>query len=113
MSELQVARAACDAQYPSRVGVYVAHAKCVNDAIDRFAISRSPYPDLVRLQQAMRLSLSARVDRGEMSPEDAQLAMARSDAEITNTAMSRNATKDAATTNAIADVFLIDRLQRR
>jgi hypothetical protein len=36
-------------------------------------------PDLVRLQQAARMALLARVDRDEISPEDVALQMAKVD----------------------------------
>ena len=75
-ADLRAARQACDAQYPRQVGQYVAHARCVNEAIDRIALPISEHPDLVKRQQATRMELSIRVDRREISPEDAALVMA-------------------------------------
>jgi len=51
---LQNARVACNAQYPARVGNYLAHTMCVNAAIDRYALPTAPHPDLVRLQENIR-----------------------------------------------------------
>jgi hypothetical protein len=100
-ADLRAARQACDAQYPRQVGQYEAHARCVNEAIDQIALPLSEYPDLVKGQQATRMELSIRVDRGEISPEDAALVMARADTEAADMAHRR----DAATTGFYGDVI--------
>ena len=100
-ADLRAARQACEAQYPRQVGQYVAHARCVNEAIDRIALPISEHPDLVKRQQATRMELSIRVDRREISPEDAALVMARSDTEAADMAHQR----DAATTGFYGDVI--------
>jgi hypothetical protein len=109
-SDIKIARAACDAQIQRQVGTYAAHAKCVNDAIERIAIPAARHPDLVRLQEATRMALSVRVDRREITPEDAALAMARADTEVAAMAQGRARSDaeiratDAITTGAYVDM---------
>ena len=79
---LQNARVACNAQYPARVGNYLAHTMCVNAAIDRYALPTAPHPDLVRLQENIRIALSAKVDRRALTPQAGEGRMKEADALI-------------------------------
>jgi hypothetical protein len=66
--------ARCRATTPAQVGNYVPWARCVNAASEQF----SPPSDMAApLIRATRLSLSVKVDRGEMSPTDAGAELAR------------------------------------
>jgi hypothetical protein len=80
---LQTARAACNEQYPARVGNFVAHTMCVNAAIDRYALPTAPHPDLVRLQEEIRISLSTKVDQRQLSPQAGEKKMKAADTLIT------------------------------
>jgi len=53
--DLRLDRQSCDKAHPPQVGNYVAHAKCVNAAMETDAIPRARYPDLIRLQEQFRL----------------------------------------------------------
>ena len=83
---LSADRAACNKEYPSGVGNYVPHARCVNDAVERDAIPFARYPDLVRLQEQLRIKYSAQIDRGVLSPHAGERKMAEAD-ELVNAAM--------------------------
>lgn len=72
-------RRACDHSYPAHPGGYVAHAQCVNAAVERDAIPYSRYPDLVRLQEQLRLKYSMQIDRGAISPREGGRRMAEAD----------------------------------
>jgi hypothetical protein len=70
----EAAVAQCRATTPARIGNYVPWARCVNAASERFSPSSDTAAPLIR---ATRLSLAAKVDRGELSPEDAGAELAR------------------------------------
>jgi hypothetical protein len=99
---IKAARGQCDAQYPKEPGFYGAHAKCVNAAIDRVALPLSRNPDLIKLQEAFRSALSAKIDRGEMLIEDAQLQMAEADLRIAEIERSRRLADQTAAANSLA-----------
>ena len=84
--DLAADRKACDQNYPPQVGNYLAHAQCVNAAVERDAIPFSRHPDIVRLQEQLRLKYSAMIDRGALTPQAGQRKMAEADA-IVNQAM--------------------------
>jgi len=67
---------------PARVGNYLAHTMCVNAAIDRYALPTAPHPDLVRLQENIRIALSAKVDRRTLTPQVGEGRMKEADALI-------------------------------
>src|SRR5438270_4695172 len=56
--DLPSARQACNQAYPPKVGNYLPHAHCVNAAIEAHALPAARYPDLVRLQEEVRTTLS-------------------------------------------------------
>jgi hypothetical protein len=68
-------RDACNRQFPQHVGNYVPHAQCVNAAIERDSIPFARYPDLVRLQEQLRVKYSAEIDNGTLSPAAAERKM--------------------------------------
>lgn len=77
--DLAVSRAACNKQYPERIGNYLPHAQCVNAAVERDAIPTARYPDLVRLQEQLRVKYSTAIDRGALSPQTGQRKMRQAD----------------------------------
>ncbi len=80
--DLRVDRQACDKAYPSQVGNYAAHAKCVNAAVESDAIPRARYPDLIRLQEQFRLKYSLQADNRVLTPQAAARKMAEIDAMV-------------------------------
>jgi len=68
-------RAACNKQFPERIGNYLPHAQCVNAAIERDSIPFERYPDLVRLQERLRVKYSTMIDAGTLSPAAAEHKM--------------------------------------
>jgi hypothetical protein len=68
--DLPSARGVCDQRYPAQIGNYLAHAQCVNAAIERYALASSPSPDLVGLQEQARVQLSQRIDSRVISADD-------------------------------------------
>jgi hypothetical protein len=79
-------RQACNQQFPPHIGNYLAHAQCVNAAVERDAIPFARYPDLVRLQEQLRIKYSADIDRGAISAREGERKMAQAD-ELVNAAM--------------------------
>jgi len=79
-------REACNKQFPQHIGNYLPHARCVNAAIERDSIPFARYPDLVRLQEQLRIKYSAAIDSGTMSPAAADHKMKVAD-EIVGAAM--------------------------
>ena len=101
---LQTARQACNKAYPARVGNYVAHADCVNEAVERYAVKNSRHPDLVRLQEQVRSQLSARIDQGTISVRDGEQQMQEADRAITAAQRERDAAHQDAADQHIAKV---------
>jgi hypothetical protein len=81
---LAAARQACAAQYPAKVGTFLARATCVNQAIDRIALPNSPNPDLIQLQERARLALSTKLDDRTISPKAAEATMAEIDGKVSS-----------------------------
>ena len=84
--DLAADRQACNKQFPERIGNYLPHAECVNAAVERDAIPTSRYPDLVRLQERLRVKYSGDIDRGVLSAREGQRRMAEADG-LVNAAM--------------------------
>jgi hypothetical protein len=93
---LQEARAVCNEQYPASIGNYLAHAMCVNDAVDRFALPTAPHPDLVKLQGQIRAALSGKIDQASLSPQAGERKMKEADALIEQIEHDREAGNDEA-----------------
>lgn len=72
-------RAACNKDYPPRIGNYLPHAQCVNAAVERDAIPLARYPDLVRLQEQLRVKYSAQIDQGVLSAREGERRMVEAD----------------------------------
>jgi hypothetical protein len=77
--DLRSAREACNRDYPRRVGNYLPNAECVNAAVEAYALPGARHPDLVRLQEEIRLSLSNKIDQRKMSVQMAERRMASAD----------------------------------
>jgi hypothetical protein len=68
-------REACNKQFPPHIGTYLPHAQCVNAAIEHDSIPFARYPDLVRLQEQLRVKYSTMIDSGTLSPAAAEHKM--------------------------------------
>jgi hypothetical protein len=102
--DLRSARAACNEVYPRRVGNYLPHARCVNAAVEAYALSSSRNPDLVRLQAQVRETLSEKIDRRRLSVEAGQRRMAEADRLIAEAETERAAGQEAAAARHVAAV---------
>lgn len=102
--DLQTARAACNKNFPPGIGNYLPHANCVNDAVDRYALAHSRYPDLVRLQEQVRSQISARIDQKTISAKDGEQQMAEADRAISAAQHERDASHGDAADQHIARV---------
>jgi hypothetical protein len=73
---------ACSQRFPQpRKGQQAAWAACANEA-ERPLGAFQPYPDLLELKFANRLALSAKMDRGQITYEDAQLESAKLNSQV-------------------------------
>jgi hypothetical protein len=106
-ADLQSARLACNETYPPRIGSYVAHANCVNAAIERFAVPSARYPDLLRLQEEARVQISARIDGRAISPHVGDQQMTEADRAITAAERERDAAHLVSANDQIARVEAI------
>jgi hypothetical protein len=70
---------ACDAAAPRGVGNYLAQAQCVNTAEDNYRLPYSPYADLIRLHQQLRLKVATAIDSGAMAPAAGEKRLAEVD----------------------------------
>ena len=84
--DLSADRQACNQQYPPRLGNYGPHAQCVNAAVERDAIPFARYPDIVRLQEQLRLKYSTQIDQQAISAREGERKMATAD-ELVNAAI--------------------------
>jgi hypothetical protein len=103
--DLAADRKACNQAYPARLGNYLAHAECVNQAVERDAIPFARHPDIVRLQEQLRVKYSAAIDRGQLSPREGERKMAQAD-ELVNAAI-----RDRDTGRREASDHRVDRLR--
>jgi hypothetical protein len=103
-ADLRSARAACNDAYPAKIGNYLAHANCVNQAVEAYALPGARYPDLVRLQEEVRSRLSARIDDGTISAHDGERQMAQADRAIAEAERERDAADTAAADRHVAGI---------
>ena len=78
--DLPGARLACNERYPPKIGNYLPHAQCVNDAIESFALPDSRHPEILRIQEDIRARLARQVDRRQISLETGRHKMNEADA---------------------------------
>ena len=102
--DLRSAREDCNRQYPRRIGNYLPHAQCVNEAVERYALPAASHPDLIRLQEEVRSALSDKVDRRRIGVRDGEQRMAEADRLITAAERDRDAGNDAAAARRLATV---------
>jgi len=80
--DMATAIAACEVRFPApRKGQQAAWGRCMNDA-ERPMLAYQPYPDLLELKFANRVALLARIDRGQLTPEDAALEAAKLSSQV-------------------------------
>ena len=102
--DLRSAREACNRDYPRRVGNYLPHAHCVNAAIEAYALPTARHPDLVRLQEEIRASLSDRIDRRRLSVSAGERRMGEADRLVTEAERERDAGNEKAASRRLAAV---------
>lgn len=102
--DLQAARLACNSAHPVRIGNYLPHADCVNEAVERYALGTSRYPDLMRLQEQLRSEISERIDQRAISPQKGEAQMAAADTAIGAAERERDAAHTEAADQHIAQV---------
>jgi hypothetical protein len=83
VSDLRSARLACNTTYPAKIGNYLPHAECVNQAVEQYALPAARYPDLVQLQEQLRAKFSAQIDNGTLTPQAGEKQMAEVDTLVT------------------------------
>lgn len=87
-AEVQQQRNACVAQFPPR-SHYLDKQRCLEPAL-RHALMVTGVPnDIAELTLASKAALASRVDRGEVTPEEARLAEARMGSEMTEMTLTR------------------------
>jgi hypothetical protein len=102
--DLRSAREACHRDYPRRIGNYLPHAHCVNAAIEAYALPTARHPDLVRMQEEIRASLSDRIDRRQLSVAAGERRMAEADRLIAAAERERDAGNNSAASKRVAAV---------
>jgi hypothetical protein len=102
--DLKSAREACNRDYPRRIGNYLPHARCVNAAIEAYALPTARHPDLVRLQEEVRASLSDRIDRRRVSVAAGERRMAEVDRLVAAAERERDASNEKAANRRVAAI---------
>jgi hypothetical protein len=102
--DLRSAREACHRDYPRRIGNYLPHAHCVNAAIEAYALPTARHPDLVRMQEEVRASLSDRIDRRRLSVSAGERRMAEADRLVAAAERERDAGNNAAAARRVAAI---------
>ena len=97
-------RAACTAKFPERVGNYLAHAQCVNEAVEHDAIPTARYPDLVRLQEQLRLKYSGMIDSGAVSARVGEHKMVEADELVAAAMRDRDAGRREVSTHLVTQL---------
>ena len=100
--DLAAERQACNTAYPPKIGNYLPHAECVNAAVERWALPYSPYPDLVRLQEELRINYSTQIDNGSITPQTGETKMAKADELIAGAITERDAGRSEVADNQVA-----------
>jgi hypothetical protein len=102
--DLRSARELCNREYPRRVGNYLPHAQCVNEAVERYALPAASHPDLIRLQEGVRAALSGKVDRRQISVSAGEHRMAQADRLVAAAERERDAGNDAAASRRVTAI---------
>src|SRR5437763_856945 len=102
MGDLKAAREACNRDYPARLGNYLPHARCVNAAIESYALPTARHPDLIRLQAEIRASLSEKIDHRRLSVQAGERRMAEADRLVAAAQHDREAGNEKAASRRIA-----------
>jgi hypothetical protein len=102
--DLRSARQACNDAYPRRIGNYLPHARCVNAAVETYAVPISRNPDLMRLQAEVRATLSEKIDSRRLTVSVGEHRMAEADKLVADAERERAAGNDAAASRHVAAV---------
>jgi hypothetical protein len=95
LENIRLAEADCNSRFPLEDRKFIDNTECKNDVIRRFALPNSPHPDLLNWLMASQSALAVRVQRGDLSYEDALLQHAQMVSYITAEANNRNAAQRA------------------
>ena len=108
--DLRSSREACNRDYPRRIGNYLPNAECVNAAIEAYALPGARHPDLVRLQEEIRLALSEKIDQRKMSVQIAERRMVRADKLVAEIERNREGGNQAAASRRLPELrAMLDR----
>lgn len=90
--------AACNVQFPEKVGNYRSRASCLGDALVAFndRAHNGDNSDMLAVFNATRVSLAGKVDRSELSPDDMQVQLTSLWSEQATQVNQRNAQSAAA-----------------
>jgi hypothetical protein len=102
--QLVADRSACNTAYPPKIGNYLPHAECVNAAVEHDALPNARYPDLVRLQEELRVSYSAQIDNGSITPRTGETKMAKADESIAAAVTERDAGRSEVANNQVTQL---------
>jgi hypothetical protein len=102
--DLKSAREACNREYPRHIGSYLPHARCVNAAIETYALPAARHPDLVRLQAEVRAALSEKLDSRRLSVTAGERRMAEADRLVAAAERERDAGNEKAASRRIAAI---------
>ena len=102
--DLKSAREACNREYPRHIGSYLPHARCVNAAIETYALPAARHPDLVRLQAEVRAALSEKLDRRRLTVSAGERRMAEADRLVAAAERERDAGNEKAASKRIAAI---------
>jgi hypothetical protein len=80
------------------------HAQCVNAAVERYALPTASHPDLIRLQEGARTTLSDKVDRRQISVSAGERRMAETDRLVAVAGRERDAGNAAAAGRRVAAI---------
>lgn len=93
-ADMEAAFTACDQTQFSGKTQHRDRAQCMVNVANRYIRPIDPYPELLDLLSATRLSIASRVDRGEITEDDARLAFQQKMAELTSERERRNQGRD-------------------
>ena len=102
--DLHSARQTCNDAYPRRIGNYLPHARCVNAAVEAYALPISRNPDLMRLQAEIRENLSGKIDGHRLSAQAGERRMAEADQLIAQAERERAAGHETAAARHVSAV---------
>ena len=102
--DLRSAREDCNREYSRSAGSYLPHALCVSAAVERYGLPTASHPDLIRLQEEVRVALSDKIDRRQISVAAAERRMAETDRMVATAERERDAGNEATAARQVAAI---------